>query len=332
MSSTAKKYQELNKILYVWNGGDPKLWYQWPQKNIDLLVNFCKVHGFTEVNIFVGSSADLTNGWMRGNIDQYKVLFQALSSANISIYTLFYDNDDPNDIPVPNTPIADNYKNLIDTLLNLKKSPEYSGIKGISYDQEPYNSAVYPNFQSRVCNIVDYAHQKGIGFGMALKMHWLTISSIGKQFLSKMNQPNDRPILMDYFPWQPQNNSVENQLAYQNICEKYVDPLFQESYGSAKINIALETETDAFSGGLPVNAFSGDGKIEGLSPNDFWLTVVNLEAKYNSSVNFGMIVVHQYGNSPKGVGYFNAMYQADPFTWVDSPPATLAINPSGRRR
>ena len=285
MNTKETEYQKINKMLYVWNAGSPHQWNEWSQKNINLLVNFCKIHGFTEVNIFVGSSADLTNGWMKNNIDQFTSLFLELSKENIDIYTLFYDNDDPNNIPSPNTPVSNNYKKLIDILINLKKDSKYSGIKGITYDQEPYNGTVYQDFQSRVFNIIDYTHKNGLGFGMTFKMHWLTLSTIGKLMLNKLDKQYDRPVLMDYFPWQPKDDSTENQEAYQYICEKYVNPILSSSYGTIKINIALETETDAFSGGLPVNAFSGDGKIEGLSPDNFFETVVNLDKEYRSSVS-----------------------------------------------
>ena len=141
LSSVQEKYVEIPKGLWVWDVG-VRAKLSWMDTDVgnfthtEKLVHFAKLHGFTKVVVFVGAVSDAwSDFYSKGRIPNelhFAHLFEALSSAGITVIAAWYLNDDPNSLA--------NFERGVDVVsaFHLYNQQHPAGkVAGLSGDQEP---------------------------------------------------------------------------------------------------------------------------------------------------------------------------------------------------
>lgn len=292
MSSSSRTFF-LNRGVYVWNA-DSSRGTPWPtlaqtESLHSLLVAFCIEHNFNSVIIYNGAIEWDEATYAQKNInfqEGFRKLFKRLNDRGIKVGMAWYLNDEVNNL--------DNFEKavlIVDAVDNFNKKYPESRIHSINGDQEPSNTAVYPQYLSMLQMMKNRRDELGADFeiDVSLKPLWLHQQFNGQDMFKNVYNHIDSGMIMAY------SSNFENTKSMATKTVNYAE--------SVNKNSTVAVETDPRSG---LESASYGTLIAGGQHDTFLGYLDTLDTMFENKEGYHGTVVHAWSQ------YFKLLYGSEP--------------------
>ena len=314
-AQTLNDYQNTPKTLYAWNSVSRKkidgvsnwlLLLKNENQSFDKLIEFCNIHGFNAINLFVGSVQWEWQDYFRHHILPMEAyLKDNIAKANnngIKVFALYYLNDEPNNLK--DYQLIEDFVASVDSFNNRYPAASFVGISG---DQEPWQKEVYQDYLQTNKIIKNKINQLNSDLitSVALKPLWVDQLYDGykgeKAFFEYVLEDVDQAALMAYYDDVDMiKNIALPVLAYANNTGQKIDIILETGW----INV------------LDPNTFYEEIKKDKKGFLDF---VFNLNQDLKVNDSFSNIVIHDFTQ------FFKSLYLKEPY-YFDKDINDLFLN------